>query len=222
MKIKYAINLHKAATPLFVLGLMFLYDNFTLGPWIYLALHGSYCILWLLKDRIFADKNWEEELPIAMGIVTFIILETYWIAPFMLISSGFVPPIPLVAAAIFINIIGVFLVYGSDAQKYYTLKYRRGLIAEGFFARCRNTNYLGEASIYISFALLAWHWLPFIVLAAYIAGVWIPNMFKKERSLSRYPEFAAYKANSGFFLPKLFGGQIDLAVGSDREPNART
>lgn len=222
MKIKHAINLHKAATPIAVLGLMFLYDNFTLGPWIYLALHGSYCILWLLKDRIFADKRWEEELTLAMGMVTFAVLGTYWVAPFILISSGFVPPIPLVSAAITLNIIGVFLAYGSDAQKHYTLKYRPGLIAEGFFARSRNTNYLGEASIYISFALLAWHWIPFVILAAFAAGVWIPNMLKKDMSLSRYPEFAAYKANSGLFFPNLFGSQTDVVVTPDREPNART
>ena len=55
----------------------------------------------------------------------------------------------LAIASIFIrgkssNIIGVFLHYGSDAQKYFTLKYRKGLITEGFFSRCRNPNYLGE------------------------------------------------------------------------------
>jgi hypothetical protein len=30
-------------------------------------------------------------------------------------------------------------------------------------------------------------------------------MLKKDRSLSRYPEFAAYKQNSGLLIPKLFG-----------------
>ena len=31
-------------------------------------------------------------------------------------------------------------------------------------------------------------------------------MLKKDRSLSRYPEFAAYKERSGLLLPKLFIG----------------
>lgn len=204
MKIKHVINLHKGLTALVVLGLMVFYQNFTLGPWVYLALHGTYGVMWLLKDRIYPDKQWEEEMPIGMGILGFGILMLYWVAPFILISSGSEPPLPLVAAAISINVMGVFLHYASDAQKYYTLKYRRGLITEGFFARCRNTNYLGEILIYSGFVMLAQHWLPFVILAAFIAGIFIPNMLKKDKSLSRYPEFADYKANSGLLLPQLF------------------
>ncbi len=52
--------------------------------------------------------------------------------------------------------------------------------------------------------ILVQHWLPFLILAAFIAGVFIPNMIKKDRSLGRYPEFADYKTRSGFLLPRLF------------------
>lgn len=204
MKVKYPINLHKGTTFIVVLALMIAYQNFSIGPWVYLALHGTYGIMWLLKDRIYPDKQWEQEIPLGLGIFAFILLFLYWVAPFILISSGSVPPLPLVAAAISLNIIGVFLHYGSDAQKYYTLKYHSGLITEGFFARCRNTNYLGEILIYGSFAMLAQHWLPFLILAGFIAGLFIPNMLKKDQSLSRYPEFEYYKAHSGLLLPKLF------------------
>jgi steroid 5-alpha reductase family enzyme len=203
MKIKHAINLHKGMTALVVIGLMFAYQNFTLGPWVYLSLHGTYGLLWLLKDRIYPDKQWEQEVSIGMGIFAFGFLLLYWVAPFILISSGTVPSLPLVAVAIFLNILGVFLHYTSDAQKYYTLKYRSGLITEGLFARCRNTNYLGEICIYFSFALLAQHWLPFLILAGFTVGIFIPNMLKKDQSLSRYPEFAEYKAQSGLLLPQL-------------------
>ncbi|NES73102.1 MAG: steroid 5-alpha reductase, partial [Okeania sp. SIO2D1] len=78
-------------------------------------------------------------------------------------------------------------------------------ITEGLFARCRNTNYLGEAFIYLSFAMLAQHWLPYLIIGAFAAGVWIPNWLKKDKSLSRYPEFAEYQANSGLIIPQLFG-----------------
>jgi len=109
----------------------------------------------------------------------------------------------LIAAAVALNILGVFLHYGSDAQKHYTLRYHQGLISEGFFARCRNTNYLGEILIYLSFALLAMHWLPYAVLAGFVVGVFLPNMRRKDASLSRYPEFAAYQKRSGWLLPRL-------------------
>ncbi len=205
MKVKHIINFHKGTTAVFVLGLMWVYQNFTLGPWVYLALHGTYGFLWLLKDQLFPDKQWEQEISLWSGLMGFALISLYWVAPFLLISQRVEPGLPLVAIAISLNIIGVFLHFGSDAQKYYTLKYRSGLITEGFFARCRNPNYLGEILIYLTFALLTMHWLPFIILAGFVGGLFIPNMLKKDQSLSRYPEFAAYKANSGLLLPKLFG-----------------
>lgn len=204
MKVKHFINLHKGSTFLFILGLMIAYQNFSIGPWVYLALHGTYGLVWLLKDRIFPDKQWEQEIALPVGVAGFGIIGLYWVAPFILISRGAEPAPPLIAAAIAINILGIFLHYSSDAQKYYTLKYHSGLITEGFFARCRNTNYLGEFLIYLAFAMLAMHWLPFLILGGFVAGLFIPNMLKKDRSLARYSDFEAYKAQSGLLLPKLF------------------
>jgi len=204
MKLKHIINLHKATTFIVVLGLMVVYQNFTIGPWVYLALHGTYGFLWLLKDRIYPDKQWEQEISLGKGLFTFVAIGLYWVAPFILISSRVEPAFPLIATAIAINMLGIFLHYVSDAQKYYTLKYQTGLITEGFFARCRNTNYLGEILIYLAFAMLAMHWLPFVILGLFIAGIFIPNMQKKDQSLSRYTEFDVYKANSGLLFPKIF------------------
>ncbi len=204
MKIKYAINLHKGLTFIVVLSLMAAYNNFTLAALIYLALHGGYGILWLLKDKFYPDKQWEQDFPVATVIVTFFIICLYWIAPFILISSNLQPSPVVISAAVLINLLGIFLHYGSDAQKYYTLKYKTGLITEGFFAYSRNPNYLGEILIYVSFAILSQHWLPFVILGGFCAGIFVPNMQKKDKSLSRYPEFEAYKARSGLLLPKLF------------------
>jgi len=100
MQLKHAINLHKGLTTIFVLGLMVAYRNFTLGAWVYLALHGTYGILWLVKDRIYPDRQWEQKITLGMGIITFIVFGLYWVAPFLLIRSGIVPPLPLVAGAI--------------------------------------------------------------------------------------------------------------------------
>lgn len=204
MKVKHFINLHKGTTFFFILGLMVIYQNFSLAPWVYLALHSTYGFLWLLKDKLYPDKQWDEEISWLGGFIGFISISLYWIAPFILISHRVDLAPPFIAAAIAINILGIFLHYVSDAQKYYTLKYKTGLITEGLFARCRNTNYLGEILIYVSFAMLAMHWLPFLILGGFMAGVFIPNMLKKDRSLARYPEFDAYKLNSGLFFPKLF------------------
>ena len=116
MKIKYPINLHKFLTFAVVIGLMVFYDNYSLAPWIYLALHGTYGILWLIKDSLYPDSQWSQEVSVLAGISTFIFLGLYWAAPFLLISREVELGAPLIAAAIAINIVGVFLHYGSDAQ----------------------------------------------------------------------------------------------------------
>jgi protein-S-isoprenylcysteine O-methyltransferase Ste14 len=204
MKLKHPINAHKGLTTPVILAMMAVYNNFSTGPWIYLALHGGYGFLWLLKDRIYPDKRWEEDISLGLGISTFLFLGAYWVAPWLLISQGVQPSNPILAIAVFLNLLGVFLHYSSDAQKYFTLKYQPGLITEGFFARCRNTNYLGELFIYGSFALLSLHWLSYLILGAFAIGVFLPGMRQKDRSLSRFTEFGQYSLQSGLILPKFF------------------
>jgi len=204
MKLKYPINLHKGSTAFFVIGLMFCYENFSTGAWLYLALHGSYGFLWLLKSQLFPDKQWEQTATVPYGIFVFLVLGLYWIAPFVLITSDYVPNGPVMALSVALNIAGTMLHFSSDAQKYFTLKYKPGLITEGFFSKCRNTNYVGELMIYTGFALLSGSWLGFIGITAFFIGAFIPNMLKKDKSLARYPEFATYKKQSGLLYPKFW------------------
>jgi len=90
-------------------------------------------------------------------------------------------------------------------QKHTSLKLQPGhLITEGMFARSRNMNYLGELLIYLGFGLLAMHWLPPAIIAVALAGVWLPNMLRKDKSLARYVEFEAYRQRSKLFIPFLF------------------
>ena len=91
----------------------------------------------------------------------------------------------------------------SRLQKYYTLKYHKGLIQEGLFAQSRNINYLGEILIYLGFNIISQHWLPFLFQAAFVAFIFYPNMKAKDKSLSKYNEFNAYKSNTWLLFPKL-------------------
>lgn len=187
-----------------VVIMMFYFQNFSVGAWGYLALHGSYGLMWLLKDQLFPDKKWEEKCTIGYGVFVFAVLVFYWLAPFMLISRYADPPNFLIALSIAMSLIGFVLHFGSDAQKYFTLKYQPGLITEGFFARNRNPNYLGELLIYVGFALLSMHWIGYIGITLLFIGEFIPNMVKKDKSLSRYPEFAHYKKKSWLMFSRLF------------------
>jgi protein-S-isoprenylcysteine O-methyltransferase Ste14 len=203
MKLKYPINLHKGITFLVVIILMNVYNNYSIAGYLYLALHGSYGLMWLLKDQLYPDKQWEQSVSIPYAIFVFVVLALYWIAPFVLISQHRTPATEIMALAVAMNAVGVMLHFASDAQKYFTLKYNPGLITEGFFARSRNINYLGEAMIYISFGLLSASWLGMIGIGAFFFGAFVPNMLKKDKSLARYPAFTDYKKRTWLFLPRL-------------------
>jgi hypothetical protein len=45
------------------------------------------------------------------------------------------------------------------------------------------------------------HWAPPLILLFVIATEWIPRMRRKERSLSRYPQFPAYERDTKLFIP---------------------
>ena len=202
MKLNQIINLHKGLTGFVVVGLMIFFDNFTIAPYVYLALHGTYGLLWLLKEKIFPDPYFKEEINFLTSITGFIFLGGYWIAPFILISSQKSVPNIIIAASISINIIGVFLHFASDAQKYFTLKLKKDLIKEGFFKSVRNTNYLGEILIYLSFAILSMSFIPFAILAIFFFIVFLPRMMKKDKSLTKYDSFEDYKKKTGLLFPK--------------------
>ena len=102
-----------------------------------------------------------------------------------------------------INIIGIFLHFASDAQKYFTLRIKKELIKDGFFKNIRNTNYLGEILIYLSFAILSMSYIPFVILALFFFVVFLPRMIKKDKSLTKYPAFKEYKQISGLLFPKI-------------------
>jgi protein-S-isoprenylcysteine O-methyltransferase Ste14 len=157
---------------------------------------------------VFADKRFAQPIPLWIGVLTpFLPLMAYMIGPYLLISEHTVPPNWVFALASFLCISGVFLHYVSDAQKFFVLQLRKGLIGDGLFARTRNPNYLGEVLIYSGFALASWHWQPFLVLAGWCV-FFVRNMRRKDQSMSRHPDFAAYKARTGMILPALHTGSM--------------
>ena len=212
LKQKYFIDSHKGITPLFIIGLIFYYnqwDNFI--ALIYLALHGTYGLLWIAKSRIYPDKQWENKTSILYGLTIWFGLSLYWISPYILTSgTNFFPILNepnyiFYTSCIIMYIIGVFLHFTSDMQKHIYLKLNPGnLITDLMFVKIRNTNYLGELFIYMGFTLLACDWLPLIALLLFICFIWIPNMIRKDKSLSRYPEFEKYKKQTSRLFPFIY------------------
>ncbi len=217
LKMSWVINAQKATTAFFVLGLMLWFDRWSDAAWVYLALHGSYGFVWLLKHLAFRDASWEKKVTFGGAFMMWALaLGLYWVAPALLISGVLgpdhgEPSMPLLAGAIALHTMGVVIMMSADAQKHFTLKYRRGLIDEGMFKHIRHTNYTGEMMIYASYALIVRHWIPWAILAWVWSGVFLTNMLMKEESLSRYPGWAAYRGRSGMLLPWPFGGGAEPA-----------
>ena len=166
---------------------------------IYEGTLGGYGLVWIIKDVAFPDPSWQAKVTIGGGINAFVlVLGWYWAFGWLLISGTSAPDYPLPDAVWFclcisLCIVGCTIMIAADAQKYFTLRERRGLITDGMYRYIRHPNYLGEIMIYGSFALMVWHWLPAVVLAWVWLGVFASNMVMKEASMSRYPEWAAYK-----------------------------
>lgn len=210
IKIAWVINTHKILTPFIVFVLMLVYQNFSLAAWLYLALHGSYCVCWLIKHVAFRDPRWETKMTWGGAVFTFLLLATYWVAPYLLISGLLYSEIRvmsnwLMAVSIALVVIGTTLMMASDCQKGFVLKMNPRLITDGLFSRIRHPNYLGEMIVYVGFALVVGLFIPWLILAYWYTCVFLVNMYMIEASISRYPEWTDYKSRTGMFLPKLVG-----------------
>lgn len=206
-KLSWVVNFQKAGTFAFLGGLMWFYLNTSTAAWIYLALHGSYGLAWIIKDLAFPDPAWQARVTIGGGINAFVlVLGWYWLFGWLLISGSVQPDYPLPDAAwyclcISLCIVGCTIMIGADAQKYFTLRVQPGLITDGMFRYIRHPNYLGEMLVYGSFAMMVWHWLPWLVLAFVWICVFAVNMVMKEASLSRHPGWDEYRRRSWWLLP---------------------
>ena len=210
LKLAWVINFQKTGTFFYILLLMNYYHNFSVAAFVYLALHGMYGFCWMLKHFAFPDRNWEKKVTIGGGLMAFVlVLGLYWVFPYLLISGILGPDqkmasLTVLTAAISVHTLGVVIMMTADCQKYFTLKYQKGLIREGLFKYIRHPNYLGEIMLYASYAMIVQHWIPWAILAWVWIGVFLVNILQKEASMSRYQEWKEYKKQSGMLIPKLF------------------
>lgn len=207
-RMAWVINAQKATTALFVAALMLAYRNFSTAAFVYLALHGTYGLLWLTKHFAFPDRRWERRVTIGGAVMTWLgVLGLYWVIAFLAVSDVLEPrppaPPALLGAAIALHTFGAALMMAADAQKHLALRLRPGLLEDGLFRRVRYPNYLGEMMLYAAYALLARHWLAWAILGWVWGLVFVPNMRAIDASLSRHPGFAAWRARTGMLLPRL-------------------
>lgn len=198
----FFINLHKALVIPVVLAFMWWFGNASVEMCLYLALHGTYSLLWLMKQHWYPDKRFSIRRPLWIGIVfVFLPLAGYYIAPYLLASHHVTLPAPVLAGIVSVFIFGMFFHYVSDAQKFYTLRSGSTLINDSLFSLTRNPNYFGEILIYSALAALSAHWMPFVIVAAWTALFFVPGIRAKDKSLARHPGYAEYKSRTSPLIP---------------------
>lgn len=197
----WAINFHKIFTLFLILGFMFFYDNFSLYAWVYLGLHGIYGYCWLIKDFNFRDPSFEDKISWQGAVLLYLtLIGWYWLVPWLFISQQTQPENWVMFVAIAIHTIGISLMLSADCQKHFQLKYKKGLMTNGVFKYTRNPNFLGEIMIYATYAILANHWIGYLV-TGYAFLYFFARMLRKDHSISRYPEWDEYAKASSILIP---------------------
>ena len=173
-------------------------------------------IFWYLKDSIFPDPSFQKKLPIlsASGIWLFV-LGPYLVPAYRLASrqaDNDAISFERAWIATLIYVFGVVIMLLSDSQKYYTLKYKKGLISDGMMKYTRNPNYLGEVMIYGAFILLVNDTLSYICVMQVWFIVFSLRIMEKENSLRKKEGWIQYSQRSWVLFPKVNGRTLDSLV----------
>ncbi len=208
MRQKYFIDSHKAATGPFVLLLMAVYDQWhNPTAWIYLALHGTYGVLWVLKSHFFPDKTGNGPRLGGFALVAWgglsLLLDRALAADVARRAGAALVPRPVRRRS---TRSGSFCTLPPTCRSTCGCKLRPGeLLKEGLWARVRNPNYFGELLIYLGFGA-ARHALAASPRCWRVraASTGCPTCAKGRlaRTLSR--SSPQYKRRSKLFIPLIF------------------
>ena len=184
-KLKYPVNFQKSLTFAFVLIMMSYYNNYSLGCYVYLALHGSYGLIWMIKDQAMPDASFEKKTGFLTTLFTITLLAAYWVMPYLQASGQGInkPSGERIAVCTIMFAVGVVIMMVSDAQKTFTLKIKKGLINDGLFKYCRNPNYLGEIMVYASFANATGNPTSWAIVGTVWCTLFLLRMITKDASL---------------------------------------
>lgn len=199
-----AINIAKALPILWLIAFAVIFGIQDWRQLIYMCLHISYCIWWLIEQWFYPQRRQMFNDPVGVGGFVFILLSAgvFYVLPGYL---AFINPVPLsmttAAVALSLYIFGSLINATADIQKLTAKQYGAGLVRDNIWRLSRNINYFGDLLRYLSFSVVAgspWAYL----VPGYILVFYLQLMSRKEQSMSqKYPEYAEYKQSSARFIP---------------------
>ena len=207
------INFQKGLMPLYCLGLMVYFNNFSRGAWLYFTLHGSYGVLWILGYLIFPNKGFSHNITIAGCINSYLtVLGPYCLAAYLVnsrqIEEAQDPSAERTTVATVMFIFGVICMMGADAQKHFVTTNKPGLITDGWVKYNRNTNYFGEIMLYASFNVVAQSNVVWIIYACIWGLYFSLRMVWKDYQLSRKDGWEEYRRRTWMILFKVGNSDI--------------
>lgn len=199
-----AINTAKVITIVCLVAFAVVFGIQDFRQVIYLCLHISYCLWWLLEQWFYPQRQQIFNEPI--GVSRFILV--LFFVGFLYALPGylaFTNPVPLsmtaTAIALPLYTFGTLINATADVQKLTAKQYGAGLVRDGIWRFSRNINYFGDLLRYLSFSVVAgspWaYFVPAIVLFTYLQRI-----FQKDQSMSaKYPDYAEYQQSSVRLIP---------------------
>jgi protein-S-isoprenylcysteine O-methyltransferase Ste14 len=199
-----AINTAKVLTILCLIGLAVSFGMPDLRQGIYLCLHISYCLWWLLEQWLYPQRRkiFNQGVGVAGFSFTLVFVGLLYALPGYL---AFTNPAPIglleVAIALPLFIFGSLINTSADVQKMTAKQYGAELVQDGIWHFARNINYFGDLLRYLSFAVVAGSPWAYGV-PALVALLYGQRMRQKDQSMSeKYPEYCQYQQSSARLIP---------------------
>lgn len=200
-----AINIAKTVTIFFLIGCALILGIHDQRQVIYLCLHISYCLWWLIEQLFYPQRAkvmFSDPAGVVELIASIIIVGFLYALPGYL---AFTNPTPIsfitVAIALPCYIFGTLINATADVQKLTAKQYGAALVQDNIWRFSRNINYFGDLLRYLSFAIVAgspWGYLvPGLVFVIYLQRI-----LAKEKTMSeKYSDYSEYQKKSTRLIP---------------------
>lgn len=200
-----AINVAKVITIACLFALAAVFGIRNQRQVIYLCLHISYCLWWLLEQFLFPQRS-QQIFTARIGAGTFLLVllftGVFYALPGYFAFSNLEPiGFTAVAVALPLYIFGSLINTAADVQMMTAKGLGAGLVKDGIWRNVRHTNYLGDLLRYTSLSVVAGSPWAFL-LPATILLLYVQRIGHKEREMAvKYPDFAGYQQGSVRLVP---------------------